>query len=235
MELLPNHRYPQHWLQAHVQGQAYGGDQGRQPPMACFRLPNEMQPDPYALYRDMRSWYRLVDPALADPARKYAQSEGGVEKAIRSAINAAEYFHRQLLDDYYHPGTFVFYGRDDEQRSFSQVHWVGHKIVKSSTLLTPGNIEQAEPSGTDKRGNRLAKVGASCLMRFTAQAPDASGDGTVPYQSGAAPAGKVKGVYEMRGFDHQFAYNNPAVLALTLRLVVKISQEIRSHEAVRSR
>ena len=61
-------------------------------------------------------------------------------------------------------------------------------------------------------------------MFFRPEPPDACGDRTVPYQSGAGPAGKVEHLFETRGYDHQGSYNNDDMLMLTLRLVVRIVQ-----------
>jgi len=38
----------------------------------------------------MKSWYRLIDPALADPANTYAKK---LMVTIRNAIDQAEKFH----------------------------------------------------------------------------------------------------------------------------------------------
>jgi hypothetical protein len=48
----------------------------------------------------------------------------------------------------------------------------------------------------------------------------------VPSQSGAGPLGKVKQLFELRGVDHQDAFNNEAVLLLTQHLVAKLVQEM---------
>lgn len=63
-------------------------------------------------------------------------------------------------------------------------------------------------------------------LRFEPDPQDTRGDGTVPHQSGAGPAGKVKQLFAAQGFDHQGSYNNSDILMLTLRLIAKIVQEM---------
>jgi hypothetical protein len=67
--------------------------------------------------------------------------------------------------------------------------------------------------------------GKSVLL-FALEQQDARGDGTVPQQSGTGPRGKVRQVFATRGYDHQGSYTHPDMLMLTLRLVVKIVQEM---------
>jgi pimeloyl-ACP methyl ester carboxylesterase len=226
LELLPNHRYPKRWLQVSVLHPSYPRVSTSERPLECLQLPNEVQPNPYVLYRDMKSWYRLVDPALADPAGKYKDKNLSVTEAINDAIGIAEQFHTKYLDDYYHPNTYAFYGADPDQLSFGKVHWVGQKETGLSTVLTPGNINKAKPSVSYAEGARLVDVDVYCSVMFKPELGDTRGDGTVPYQSGAGPTDKVKQVFETRGYSHQTAYNDRDMLKLTLRLIVKIAQEV---------
>lgn len=223
LELLPNHLYPAPWL--HVSVKQPSGIRGvPDTVLECLRLPNQDHPNPYKLYRDLTSWYRLVDPALADPAAKFKRNKGiSVEDAIKKAIDTAEHFHTKQLGDYYHPNTYAFYGADPGQRAFGQVRWVGRKPAESRIALTPANV------GTGKfirhyPDGRLIGVESGCQMLFRPEPPDTRGDGTVPYQSGAGPAGKIRHLFETRGFDHQGSYNSEDMLMLTLRLIVRIVQ-----------
>jgi pimeloyl-ACP methyl ester carboxylesterase len=224
LELLPNQQYPRPWLHVSVvqpSGISGVGDKA----LDYLRLPNEIAPNPYDLYRDTRRWYRLVDPGLADPAGKYARRNrtGGVMKAIRYAIDAAEQFHAQL-GDYYHPNTYAFYGSDPDQLAFGQVRWIGRKQSASDAVLTTANVSAAEFSHRDSEGGRRVDVSAGCTLLFKPAPPDSRGDRTVPHQSGAGPAGKIQHLFETRGYDHQGSYNNEDMLKLTLRLVVRIVQ-----------
>jgi len=226
LELLPNHLYPGPWLHVSVR-QPSGSQSVPDAVLDCLHLPNETKPDPYKIYRDLTSWYRLVDPALADPAGKYKpeNKNGTVEAAIEKAIDTAERFHKEHLGDYYHPNTYAFYGADPDRRAFGQVRWVGRKPSESRTVLTPSNVKEGSfirhyPDG------RLVGVEPGCEMLFRPEPPDTRGDGTVPHQSGAGPAGNIRQLFETRGYDHQGSYRSEDMLMLTLRLIVRIVQGI---------
>jgi hypothetical protein len=161
---------------------------------------------------------------LADPAGKFADKKGGVEKAIRDAIDAAERFHTKFLGSYYHPNTYAFYGDDPNQLSFGQVRWVGRRQSGSGTVLTAANVSAGKFARHDPEGGRLVDVDPECSVLFKPEPPDTRGDSTVPHQSGAGPAGNVQHLFETRGYDHQGSFNCETILLLTLRLVVRIVQ-----------
>ena len=236
LELLPNHLYPSPWLHVRVismvgappgpnHGIKDGASSYQTKPYDALRFPNANQPNPYDLYRDVTSWFRMINPALVDPAGKFAKLGTGVGLAIRTAINTAENFHR-TLGDYYHPNTYAFHGSDNEQMSFGQIRWVALKPGGTTTALTPANLSSGCYVGMTKTGQRRVLVEGKTELRFAAEQQDARGDGTVPHQSGAAPAGRVKQVFATEGYDHQGSYNNEHMLMLTLRLIAKIAQEI---------
>lgn len=237
LELLPNHLYPQPWLHVRVirlvggsqgaNGAGKNGEYGYQTkPYDALSFPNATLQNPYDLYRDMKFWFRLIHPELADPARKYSNNKrDGVVSVIKKAVNTAESFHR-TLGDYYHPHTYAFYGDDKEQLSFGQVRWVALQQAGSATALTPANLTAAQYIGQSETGQRRVLVEGKTELRFAPDQQDARGDGTVPHQSGAGPTGKVKQVFATEGYDHQGSYNNEHMLMLTLRLITKIVQEI---------
>ncbi len=236
LELLPNRNYPQPWLHVRVLksirpagAPSYGvkDDALRYKTVAheLLHLPNGKVANPYDLYRDMISWYRLFDPALADPAGKYRNVKGGVIEAIESAINTAEKFH-DALDGFYHPNTYAFYGDDRDKLSFGQIGLVAHQQGASATPLTAANIAAARLVGRTVSGQRRILVEGKTQLQFEPEAQESRGDGTVPHQSGEADlAKKVKRVFATQGFDHQGSYNNNEMVMLTLRLIVKIAQE----------
>jgi pimeloyl-ACP methyl ester carboxylesterase len=233
LELLPNHLYPGAWLHVRVMAageKAQPSGQGLKaeassPARGDFlHLPGVWVPNPYDLYRDFTSWYRMISPALADPARKYQDTPGGVEKVIKEAIQTAETFHRSL-DNYYHPNTYAFYGNDQHKRSYGQVRWVARQQAGSVLAVTAGNIGAAKFLGYGPAGERRVRVEGKAELLFKVEEQDARGDGTVPYQSGTGPNGKVKQVFATRGYDHQKSFKNQDMLMLTLRLIVKIVQE----------
>jgi hypothetical protein len=222
LELLPNHLYPGPWLHVAVAQPSAPGR--REHVLEYLRLPNEEQPNPYVLYRDMTPWFRLVDPALADPAGKYRLKKGGVEKAIKEAIDAAERFHVRQLGDFYHPNTYAFYASDPDHSAFGQVRWLGRKESGSGAVLTRSNVSRAKFIRHHPDGERVVAVDPGFAVRFVPEPPDSRGDGTVPGQSGVGPGGKVQLLFETRGYDHQTSFKNDSMLMLTLRLIVRIVQ-----------
>lgn len=218
LQLLPNHLYPAPWLHIYMVSRVNNKDAGRD----VVHLPTG---NPYDMYRDMDSWYRLVDPQLADPANKYRGDLRKLKSDVRSAIDVAERFHRDTLGTYYHPNTYVFYGADPEQKSFGAVRWVARDPGRGA-VFTEANLRGAERQGYGSSGGRRVRVEGRTELHFVPARQDVSGDGTVPQQSGAAPQGKVRQMFEIRGFDHQGAFNHDAVLLLTHHLIVKMVQTL---------
>ena len=236
LELLPNHLYPQPWLHVRVikrasgaprTGQMVNGDAARYQSTSYepLHLPNANMQNPYDLYRDTTSWYRLINPALADPASRYVTRRGGVQKVIEAAIDTAEQFHRSL-GDYYHPNTYAFYGDDKAKLSFGQLRWVALHPGGAAMALTPANLSSARYLGHNSRGQRRVLVEGNTELYFAPELQEARGDGTVPHHSGSGPAGKVKQVFPTNGYDHQDSFKSEDMLILTLRLIVKIVQGI---------
>ena len=235
LELLPNHLYPGPWLHVRVSkvqmsaGAPFDEARGHirpitETPTDFLNVPTQIAPNPYDLYRDMRRWYRLIDPSLADPAKKYANDESR-DRAIRSAIDTAERFHR-ALGDYCHPNTYVFYGDDPKQLSFGQLRWTARQWAASSVALTTSNIANGKLMSSESGARRRVLIEGKTELQFEPEPQDSRGDGTVPYQSSTALPGGVKQVFAARGFEHQGSYNNGDMLTLTLRLIVKIVQEM---------
>lgn len=223
LELLPNHLYPGPWLHARVITKT--GPSGPPSTFDCLNLPSGAISNPYDLYRDVTSWYRLIDPALADPAGKYAKVPDGVQTAIDEAIDTAERFHK-ALGTYYHPTTYAFYADDPGMLSFGQVRWSARSAGGTGVAITVANAAQGQFVRRTEAGGRRVSIEGKVELHFEPDHQDTSGDGTVPRQSGAGPAGQVRQVFQMRGFGHQGAYSQADVLLLTLRLIVKIVQEI---------
>jgi hypothetical protein len=176
------------------------------------------------MYRDVQSWYRLVDPGLADPAEKYKSEHAFMEK-FRQAVNSAERFHREILGTYYHPNTYAFYGADPAHMSFGAVRWVARDPA-SGAVFTESNLRDAARIGYGSSGGRRVRVENRTELYFVPARQDVAGDGTVPHQSGVGPRGKVGQLFDIRGFDHQSAFNNDAILLLTHHLIAKLVQKL---------
>jgi hypothetical protein len=166
----------------------------------------------------------LIDPRLVDPAGKY-KGEPAIKERFRKAINSAEYFHREVVDTYYHPNTYAFYGADPAHMSFGAMRWVA-RDPGGGAVFTEGNLRGAALAGFRETVGRRVKVEGKTLLDFVPARQDIGGDGTVPPQSGAGPRGKVKQLFEIRGLDHQGTFKNEAVLLLTQHLVAKLVQEL---------
>lgn len=217
LQLLPNHLYPRPWLHVCLLSKINNKDV----PRDVVHLPVG---NPFDLYRDTQSWYRLIDPELADPAGKYI-GEAGVKDQIKKSISIAEHFHREVLDTYYHPNTYVFYGADPSHMSFGAVRWVA-RDPGAGAVFTEANLRGASLTGYRETVGRRIEVEGKTVLDVVPARQDIAGDGTVPPQSGGGPRGKVRQIFEMRGFDHQEAFKNETVLLLAQHLVVKMVQEM---------
>jgi hypothetical protein len=218
LELLPNHLYPRPWLHLRTVSVVNKGKQYHD----WVNLPTA---SPYPLYRDVDSWYRLIDPELADPAR--LSGAGGPGLAIAAAIDQAEQFHTKVLDNYYHPNTYAYYGTDADQRTYSRISWIADdKPVASRVALTPAMLRSARPKVRMPDGGRCVEVGGQ-ILEFSPDVQDAPGDGTVPMQSVECTGGNVKQLFSMKGFQHQNSYDPEDILLLTQHLIAKIVQDVK--------
>jgi hypothetical protein len=93
-------------------------------------------------------------------------------------------------------------------------------------VFTDANLRGAALMGYRETVGRRVKVEGRTALEFVPARQDIGGDGTVPPQSGSGPRGKIRQLFEVRGLDHQEAFNNEAVLLLTKHLVVKLVQEL---------
>lgn len=216
LELLPNHLYPRPWLHLRTVSTVAGKKTWHD----WVNLPRS---SPYDLYRDMTSWFRLIDPALADPGGMYR--ERGVKAAIGTALDAAERFHVSELGSYYHPNTYAFYGADPARRTFSRISWIADDKPAARVALSSDTIARGQPKVRLPDGGRGVDV-AGCLLNFLPDTQDAPGDGTVPEASGACGSG-VKRLFPTRGYGHQQSYRPDYMVLLTQHLVVKIVQDVR--------
>lgn len=217
LELLPTHLYPGPWLHVCVVNRVNNRDVFRD----FVHLPAA---NPYDLYRDTQSWYRLIDLRLMDPAGVNL-SVDDIKQALKITIDSAERFHRDTLGSYYHPDTYAIYGADQEQMSFGSVSWVA-RDPGAGAVFTEANLRSAELAAYPGGGARRVRIENRSELSFFPARQDVAGDGTVPRQSGAGPQGNVRQIFEIRGFDHQGAFNDDAVLLLTQHLIVKLVQKL---------
>lgn len=219
LELLPNHLYPRPWLHLRTVSMVAGKKTWHD----WVNLPKD---SPYAMYRDLASWHRMIDPSLADPAVDYPK-KGDVERAIGKSIDAAENFHVTELDTYYHPNTYAFYGADPARRTFSRISWIADDTMANGCVaLSAAVIAQGKARLRVPDGGRCVDVGG-CTLTFFPDAQDAPGDGTVPEASGLCTGGVLKRLFSTRGYSHQKSYDPDYMVLLTQHLVVKIVQDVK--------
>lgn len=212
LELLPNDRYPKPWLFASVMVRA-------------ARAPTDLMALPvgsaYDLYRDTSSWYRMIDPDLADPANKY---KGNVLRHITNAIDQAENFHSKVLGNYYHKNTFAFFGSDVAYRSFGTFRWLAYIVTDAPPT---GAFACGRLIRRTENGFREVEGAKGEKFVFQHSEQDAAGDGTVPMRSGEGPSGLAKRTFNTNGYDHQGSYSNDGMLLLTMQLIARIVQEAK--------
>lgn len=218
LELLPNQLYPRPWLHLRTVNTIAQKKTWHD----WVNLPLD---SPYDLYRDTTSWFRLIDPTLADPGGLHTLA--GVKTAIKIAIDEAEHFHVQELGSYYHPNTYAFYGADPTRRTFSRISWIADDQSASGRVaLTPASIAAGKAKLRAPDGGRGVEVDG-CLLNFFPDAQDAPGDGTVPEASGLCKGKGLRRVFTTRGYSHQKSFDPDYIILLTQHLVVKIVQDVK--------
>jgi len=231
LELLPNHLYPKPWLLVKTLVHVNHEDKEQQ----VIGLPAG---NPYDMYRDMQSWYRLINPKLIDPGDRYARHPGGAAQVARAAIDAAEHLHRTVLAvapgadgrggaPYFHPNTYAFYGAEDGRRAYGTVSWAARVPVGAGIAVTPANVQSAATAAYGPDGAREVVLEGRTRLTFQVWGQDAPGDDTVPRQSASGVAGHVREVFPANGFGHQDCFTHDAMLLLTRHLIVKIVQGIK--------
>lgn len=221
LELLPNHLYPGPWLFASV----------RKPNGEIEDILKLPEGSPYDLYRNMQTWYRLINPEIADPTGKYKTDIGGIAGKSAKAIKQAERFHTKLLDIYYHPNTYAYYGVDENYQSYGVFRWIAESNNADFLSAHKDKLKSAAPLAHTYSGGRNVHVHlttpAGGSYYFVPSEQDTNGDGTVPHQSGAGPKGKTRRVFRTQDHGHQDSYQNEQVVRLTQHLIVKITQEVK--------
>ena len=232
LELLPNHLYPKPWLLVKTLTRVENADKVQD----ILGLPKG---NPYDFYRDTQSWYRLINPHLADPAGLYGGKPEAVKEAIEKAVSTAEKFHQSILEKpaeangdavakaWYHPNSYAFYGVDEGRLSYGTVQWAARVPSGQGVALTSANVRNASLAAQASNGAREVLVEGRLKLKFSVWGQDAHGDDTVPGQSSAGASNHVRAAFAARGFGHQDCFTNDAMLLLTRHLIVKIVQGIK--------
>jgi hypothetical protein len=225
LELLPSHLYPKGWLKVEEQI----------PERTVFALPTGN--DPYTeIYKEKNAWYRLVNPRLLDPAKKYGRrlDQNSPDKAWEAYLVRmvdVEKVHRNWLSEKdYHKHTYVYYG--EGERSYAAIRWQLDRRTDSCSNeeLLQATQQRELGGGNGKREilvnrNRNPDCSRPEFQITSAQVlfPDSTGDGTVPVVSGQAPGKVLRDICRLKGFDHQGSYGADLARDFTMLAITKLT------------
>ena len=223
LELLPSHLYPPGWLK--IKKEDSVGDIKEE-----FSLPTAG--NPYReIYKVNDKSYRMVDPALLDPASLHSIKETKREiaqdawKSYVKRIDKVEVVHKQYLGQAnYHKHTYAFYGT--HLPTFRSVHWRiprTHREFSGYDSPFPRDIPRNQRKEEPLVQSQIIRGGI--LEPFPSEAPrqlDGQGDGTVPEESGHAPKGRIYRLCPFKDLEHADAYNSLPARAFTVLAICKL-------------
>ena len=155
------------------------------------------------------------------------------QKLIKSEV---EKIHR-AIGVYYHPVSYTHYGVDPDQKSFHKVVWKlespllfqgdhsVHRKTYTATELASFTILKDEG---EKKITLMDETTPRMRLRVEGSLldPRDPGDQTVPahsaYHQKLCNDPRFRGVFELKGYDHQNSYNDDKVQASTLYSIVQI-------------
>jgi len=111
--------------------------------------------------------------------------------------------------------------------SAKDIEAYNQNIAKDAMYMGQGSYHYIKENMKENNGLRYITLTSGKFGTFKISEKNADGDGTVPWQSGAAPLKQtgVKQVFKMKGFDHQGSYNNIHVRRSVLYSIVRIIKE----------
>lgn len=199
LELLPTRQYraqsggqSRHWLSVEYNGQRRS--LGESDPYADIYLNNTPE-----------AWWRLVKEELIDPAgredREKAEKnekkiiDGNAKKSgfsrFKNAMKDAQDLQR-LIEDKYHPQSYVFYAADPERACWNEVVW------RCSSGNLNGGPAKAETVCDDFNGTVKLLLDDK-RYSFKIDGPGGPGDGTISEESGSAPSPHAVQVFRHEG------------------------------------
>ncbi len=173
------------------------------------------------------AWWRLINPAWIDPAKKYLGNVEDAQKDLRDRIRAATEFAADLATTW-HPQTYAHYGADDGQPAYGQVVWQ----VESGDLTEAGHPALWTLHSENGTGKLIVTTASGRKLTLRLRPPQDAGDGTVPAQTSGARLGPGVKVWAQAGYEHQGSYDNGKVQKATVYAVARIAaQAVRAATA----
>lgn len=149
--------------------------------------------DPYEEIYKSSAWYGLV-PAQNTKYLNMSDNASnddvmGPRVVFRRLIDSVAKFHRELATVGYYPETYAHYGADDspDRHSWRDMIWQGDSSSLESSGSTVKDDENGSYNGWFRRG-LPAVVEGPLRFAMTQESSGSGGDGTVPTDSGLAPA-----------------------------------------------
>lgn len=178
-------------------------------------------------------WWRMVKEELIEPGKQKERAKAKREgKELEGDTNNSDFYDYQitmekvrefqeLIEDQYHPNTYAFYAEDSAHLTWNEVVWQGNAPLA-------GDPTTGELVADDLNGKVKVRFGEQTCS-FEIDDPRGHGDGTVPAESGTAPAPHVVQIFKHEGrakghtsYDHQNAYSADIVQATTLYAITRI-------------
>lgn len=257
MELLPTADYNngKPWLRVRDKAVPEDQDTG-----VGLTLP--INGDPYTDIYKSPEWYGMVpkeNEGLMNPTGGEINEHNGESISedndprdnLIKTIDKVQIFHKAIQGKYKQP-TYVHYGDQGTRGEKSKRGGILNTgLMANKSHFSYGQVvwEGRGGSLTPQVGVALAKDDQNGEIRLSNGTqlriadPEAPGDGTVPWQSGAAPAGKpgVELIFghgqshpgrhnSEFGYDHQGNYHDPRALYATLYAIVKIARNATWHK-----
>lgn len=254
LQLLPSHLYPARWLKVgRLDKRAF--NQTKNYTQDFFELESLPKTDPYteiyglpdAAGNSVRgAWWSLMPEELINPAR--TRNSGWNKYLIN--LEFSKDFHTQL-GARYHRSSYAFYGSDggSDGLTWGTIRWECQGTltdVRRNTINSiPSDVAGASMMNMTKTvddGEGMCHIASkNAVYKMTIGKADSSGDGTVPKVSGSGPqqakekfGASVRQTYEMKGFGHQYAYDNSQVRLAALHSILQIASEVQLGKVVKA-
>jgi pimeloyl-ACP methyl ester carboxylesterase len=190
--------------------------------------------DPYTeIYTVRHKWWGLINDKLLNPADRHKLAvEQDWKKFVSIITKHVATFHQSIRHKY-HPQTYVFYGQDENHKTYGNVCWrrtVVASPVHSGRIVRADQGSLFRDDGLGTQETHQQSENGTIWATYRLRDMDEDGDGTVPARSGRAPlsAGpNIKACIPFQGIEHEAAYTNQGTRHFTLWAITKIAQQIK--------